>query len=219
MKERPILFNAEMVKAILSGRKTQTRRVISAKTLQLFDIAASAGECHALPYGAKHENSQSYYREFSPLGRPGDQLWVREAWSDVNNAGCPSVAYRADGEARDLGEEDGEEADPNLEKYWFATWYPDLINGTEGRWRPSIHMPRAASRINLLITGVRVERLDDISQHDARCEGILDHHNVGQEKYLFSRLWRDIYGEESWSDNPWVWVIEFERLAPAGDQP
>lgn len=212
MKERPILFNAEMVKAILSGRKTQTRRMVKFLLRDVnmgCELAGNelAGEVKAGDYSN------------CPLGKPGDQLWVRETWSDVNNAGCPSVAYRADGEVRDLGEEDGEEADPNLEKYWFATWYPDLINGTEGRWRPSIHMPRWASRINLLISGVRVERLDDISLHDARCEGIVDHHNVGQEKYLFSRLWRDIYGEESWSDNPWVWVIEFERVAPAGEQP
>lgn len=211
MKERPILFNAEMVKAILSGRKTQTRRMVKFPLRDVnmgCELAGNelAGEVKAGDYSN------------CPLGKPGDQLWVRETWSDVNNAGCPSVAYRADGEVRDLGEEDGEEADPNLEKYWFATWYPDLINGTEGRWRPSIHMPRWASRINLLISGVRVERLDDISLHDARCEGIVDHHNVGQEKYLFSRLWRDIYGEESWSDNPWVWVIEFERVAPAGEQ-
>jgi hypothetical protein len=205
MKERPILFNAEMVKAILSGRKTQTRRMVKFPLRDVnmgCELAGNelAGEVKAGDYSN------------CPLGKPGDQLWVRETWSDVNNAGCPSVAYRADGEVRDLGEEDGEEADPNLEKYWFATWYPDLINGTEGGWRPSIHMPRWASRINLLITGVRVERLDDISLHDARCEGIVGHHNVGQEKYLFSRLWRDIYGEESWSDNPWVWVIEFEHL-------
>lgn len=205
MKERPILFNAEMVKAILSGRKTQTRRMVK---LPLRDVNMG---CELAGNELAGEVKAGDYSN-CPLGKPGDQLWVRETWSDVNNAGCPSVAYRADGEVRDLGEEDGEEADPNLEKYWFATWYPDLINGTEGRWRPSIHMPRWASRINLLITGVRVERLDDISLHDARCEGIVDHHNVGQEKYLFSRLWRDIYGEESWSDNPWVWVIEFEHL-------
>lgn len=205
MKERPILFNAEMVKAILSGRKTQTRRMVK---LPLRDVNMG---CELAGNELAGEVKAGDYSN-CPLWKPGDQLWVRETWSDVNNAGCPSVAYRADGEVRDLGEEDGEEADPNLEKYWFATWYPDLINGTEGRWRPSIHMPRWASRINLLITGVRVERLDDISLHDARCEGIVDHHNVGQEKYLFSRLWRDIYGEESWSDNPWVWVIEFEHL-------
>lgn len=205
MKERPILFNAEMVKAILSGRKTQTRRMVK---LPLRDVNMG---CELAGNELAGEVKAGDYSN-CPLGKPGDQLWVRETWSDVNNAGCPSVAYRADGEVRDLGEEDCEEADPNLEKYWFATWYPDLINGTEGRWRPSIHMPRWASRINLLITGVRVERLDDISLHDARCEGIVDHHNVGQEKYLFSRLWRDIYGEESWSDNPWVWVIEFEHL-------
>ena len=228
MKERPILFNAEMVKAILSGRKTQTRRVIK---LPLIDKDMG---CELAGNELAGEVAAGDYRN-CPLGKPGDQLWVRETWSDVNNSGCPSVAYRADGEVRDLGEEDGEEADPNLEKYRFATWYPDQINGTEGRWRPSIHMPRWASRIQLEITNVGVQRLQNISSGDAVREGICQLPASGRycinpgdqyfggashsAKEVYSWLWESIYGEGSWGANPWVWVIEFERVAPAGEQP
>ncbi|MBF7956165.1 hypothetical protein [Rahnella victoriana] len=205
MKERPILFNAEMVKAILSGRKTQTRRIIKLDHERGFQnpvVRGRAGEVSSVEFGLSHM--------LCPLGQPGDQLWVREAIfpAPLEMQSAPphetlwNIAYR-----------DGQQ----LVKLAPAAYNPTLYNYE--RWTPSIHMPRWASRINLLITGVRVERLDDISQHDARCEGIVDHHNVGQEKYLFSRLWRDIYGEESWATNPWIWVIEFERVAPAGNQP
>ena len=219
MKERPILFNAEMVKAILGGRKTQTRRVIKPQP--------SSGVRKSVLVKSGVEDGHG--REIvCQLGQPGDQLWVRETFATLGNedgcaidwqknlvkAGGPDAAliYRASCEQR-----------PGNYGLWSIPddefWKPHTENMQyEGSWVPSIHMPRWASRINLLITGIRVERLDDISQHDARCEGIVDHHNVGQEKYLFSRLWRDIYGEESWSDNPWIWVIEFERVAPAGEQ-
>ncbi|EOI6481203.1 TPA: morphogenetic protein [Yersinia enterocolitica] len=199
VKEKGILFNAEMVQAILSGRKMQTRRIISEKTLHLFGVAASAGQCH--PIELCDDRSQSYYLEFCPLGKPGDQLWVRETFGKYRAA--PSgIVYRADGE---------------------------LPCGDPERWTPSIHMPRWASRINLLITGVRVERLNDISDVDAMSEGIdadrlaesqdhydciADHNMTGRPtaKWYFSNLWQSIYGEENWEANPWVWVIEFERM-------
>ncbi|HGK8567299.1 TPA: hypothetical protein ACJ753_004107 [Yersinia enterocolitica] len=193
-KERPILFNAEMVQAILSGRKTQTRRIISEKTLHLFDVAASAGECH--PLGLCDQRSQSYYLEFCPLGNPGDQLWVREAFA----AGLcteSTLAYRATHKTEDL------------EEGWGETI----------KWTPSIHMPRWASRINLLITGVRVERLNDISEQDARAEGVKAWRGLAEElvggKLAFFELWDSIYGQkegENWQANPWVWVINFERM-------
>lgn len=245
MKERPILFNAEMVKAILSGRKTQTRRVISAKTLQLFDIAASAGECHALPYGVEHENSQSYYREFSPLGQPGDQLWVRETFATLGNedgcaidwqenlvkAGGPDAArvYRASCEQR-----------PGNYGLWSipddAFWKPHTENMQyEGSWVPSIHMPRWASRIQLEITNVGVQRLQEISSGDAVREGICQLPASGRycinpgdqyfggasksAKEVYSWLWESIYGEGSWDANQWVWVIEFKLIAPARELP
>lgn len=189
MNEKPILFNSEMVQAILSGRKTQTRRIISEKTLHLFDVAAIAGECH--PLGLCDQRSQSYYLEFCPLGNPGDQLWVRETFA----AGLcteSTLAYRATHKTEDL------------EEGWGETI----------KWTPSIHMPRWASRINLLITGVRVERLQDISDADASAEGckISSMQSGDCLSDMFARLWKSIYGDESWQASPWVWVIEFERM-------
>lgn len=213
MKERPILFNAEMVQAILSGRKTQTRRVIK---LPLIDKNMG---CELAGNELAGEVAAGDYRN-CPLGQPGDQFWVRETFSLLGNEdGCPvdwndNIVTDKKDAARIYKASCWQK--PNNYGIWTV---PDREMEFDGAWTPSIHMPRWASRIKLLITGVRVERLDDISQHDARCEGIVDHHNIGQEKYLFSRLWRDIYGDESWSDNPWVWVIEFERVAPAGEQP
>lgn len=191
MNEKPILFNAEMVNAILSGRKTQTRRIISEKTLQLFNVAASAGECHPLNSGDPVDGrSQSYYCEFSPLGVAGDQLWVRETWARYNiDQTSHDMAYRA--------------TTP-------ADWPKD------GLWRPSIHMPRWASRINLLITGVRVERLNTISTGDAMAEGYpAEREATGGhlDAWLwFRELWDGIYPDNSFKHNPWVWVIEFERM-------
>ncbi|EPE4838927.1 hypothetical protein ACSIZT_004360 [Yersinia enterocolitica] len=198
MNEKPILFNAEMVNAILSGRKTQTRRIISEKTLHLFDVAASAGECH--PLELCDQRSQSYYLEFCPLGNPGDQLWVRECFSDLVSFGF------FDGAVPDF-----------VPDYWY--WADG--NPKWGDWtkpKPSIHMPRAASRVNLIITGVRVERLNDISDVDARAEGCAYGKGNGEidlavrPENHFPTLWASIYGAESWQANPWVWVIEFERM-------
>ncbi|ELY5205671.1 hypothetical protein SM866_004456 [Yersinia enterocolitica] len=190
VKEKGILFNAEMVQAILSGRKTQTRRIISEKTLHLFDVAASAGECH--PLELCDDRSQSYYLAFCPLGKPGDQLWVREAFA----AGLcteSTLAYRATHKTEDL------------EEGWGETI----------KWTPSIHMPRWASRINLLITGVRVERLQAITLGDICKEigcGLYDFRPATYGFQVWEKLWKSIYGEENWEANPWVWVINFERM-------
>ncbi|HDL8114565.1 TPA: hypothetical protein PXQ47_002573 [Yersinia enterocolitica] len=190
-KERPILFNAEMVNAILSGRKTQTRRVISEKTLHLFGVAASAGECH--PLEMCDQRSQSYYLEFCPLGKPGDQLWVREAFA-TGLCTKSTLAYRATHRPEDL------------EEGWFE----------KIKWTPSIHMPRWASRINLLITGVRVERLNTISNGDAMAEGYpAEREATGGplDAWLWFRdLWDGIYPDNTFEVNPWCWVIEFERM-------
>ncbi|HEN3655744.1 TPA: hypothetical protein U5E37_003732 [Yersinia enterocolitica] len=189
MNEKPILFNADMVNAILSGRKTQTRRIISEKTLHLFNVAASAGECH--PLELCDERSQSYYLEFCPLGKPGDQLWVRETFA-TGLCTESTLAYRATHKTEDL------------EEGWGETI----------KWTPSIHMPRWASRINRLITGVRVERLQDISEQDAMAEGVSANEH-SPARYVFGSLWQSIYGADnpkSWQANPWVWVIEFERM-------
>ncbi|HEI6794426.1 TPA: hypothetical protein SJ397_000200 [Yersinia enterocolitica] len=191
MNEKPILFNAEMVNAILSGRKTQTRRIISEKTLHLFGVAASAGECH--PIELCDQRSQSYYLDFCPLGKPGDQLWVREAFA-TGLCTESTLAYRATHKPEDL------------EEGWGETI----------KWTPSIHMPRWASRINLLITGVRVERLNTISTGDAMAEGYpVEREATGGslDAWLwFRELWDGIYPDNTFEVNPWCWVIEFERM-------
>ncbi|UYJ75420.1 hypothetical protein N4227_13595, partial [Yersinia enterocolitica] len=148
------------------------------------------GECH--PIELCDQRSQSYYLDFCPLGKPGDQLWVREAFA----AGLcteSTLAYRATHKTEDL------------EEGWGETI----------KWTPSIHMPRWASRINLLITGVRVERLQAITLGDICKEigcGLYDFRPATYGFQVWEKLWKSIYGEENWEANPWVWVINFERM-------
>lgn len=205
MRERPILLNAEMVRAVLDGRKTQTSRMLTPRQLKMIDAAASIGECYPLESGHQHENSQSYYREWCPFGAVGDRLWVRESFyehgcwqgggydpEDSYFVSDKQVLYPADGIKRP--------SERKRDDFW--------------RSRPSIHMPRWASRITLEITGVRVERLQDISEEDAKAEGApTECCVIGDKHFLgFRSLWRSIYGEESWQANAWVWVIEFKRV-------
>ncbi|MDR7875796.1 hypothetical protein P3Z48_21175, partial [Yersinia mollaretii] len=219
---RPILFNAEMVQAILSGRKTQTRRIINEKTLQLFDVAVIAGESH--PLELCDERSQSYYLEFCPLGKPGDQLWVRETFALLGNEDGVCVDWQDnmvkgdEQAAARIYKASCEQKHGDYGLYSIpdsAYWKPNTSNMKyEGSWRPSIHMPRWASRINLLITGIRVERLNDISEQDALAEGVSANEH-SPARYVFGSLWQSIYGADnpkSWQANPWVWVIEFERM-------
>ncbi|CNH96528.1 hypothetical protein [Yersinia intermedia] len=197
MNEKPILFNAEMVNAILSGRKTQTRRIMRDQP----EVIPPEDECgvpgYWIPYNAGKTMVRNEMMTIAcPLGMRGDQLWVREAFA----AGLcteSTLAYRATHKTDDL------------EEGWGETI----------KWTPSIHMPRWASRINLLITGVRVERLNDISEQDARAEGVNTWKGPAEEivggKLAFLELWDSIYGQkegESWQANPWVWVINFERM-------
>ncbi|UNE41987.1 hypothetical protein IHE77_13955 [Serratia ureilytica] len=227
MKERPVIFNSEMVRAILDGRKTQTRRVMKVQPkpseTRPGDFWFSSKKLESMvhvsdftPGNSPIADCHLFFQEHCcPFGQAGDRLWVRETWADVNHDGHPAIAYRADVGLRVIGEDDGEEEDPNLEKYWFAQWYADLISGAEGNWRPSIHMPRWASRITLEITGVRVERLNDISDGDAIREGCsaADMKSGDCVADVFARLWASIYGAESWRANPWVWVIEFKHVS------
>ncbi len=195
MKERPILFSGEMVRAILDGRKTQTRRVVKPQppdhwipevgyyypTLVDRDGEQFPGE---KTFGASDES----FGLKCPYGQPGDRLWVRETWAP--HADMPHTAiYRCD--------RGGD--------------YQDTV--THGfRWSPSIKMPLWASRITLEITSVRVEMLQDITEHDASREGVELRQPEAQTFYgEFRRLWESIHSHESWTTNPWVWVIEFKR--------
>lgn len=205
MKERPILFSAPMVRAILAGTKTQTRR--DAKF-----IFQSNGDRPLLQH--------------CPYGHRGDRLWVREAFRLLDvfdadspiavgelclNAGYPKpwapIQYEADG-SRDN---------------WMHVGTPPHDDGPPeaGKLRPGIHMPRWAGRILLEIVSVRVERLQDISEADAMAEGVdpylLPVHPARERmRHVdgFSALWESINGPSSWNANPWVWVVEFKRVTP-----
>ena len=180
--ERPILFSGPMVKAILEGRKAMTRRVV--KPEPEFGVEAAS---------VQHEDgkAKAVFQSLSncsgitvacPYGRPGDRLWVRETW-----------AYECGG------------------GYLYKASHLHMVPG-DNRWRPSIHMPRAASRILLKITEIRVERLKDITASDCVCEGIEFESDIFTTYNKFRRLWQSINGPESWAKNPWVWVIEFKKI-------
>jgi len=186
MKERPIIFSGEMVRAILEGRKTMTRRPLKP---QPFII--TSGET---PMGAKfmgwHKGGKCTDL-FCLYGQPKDHLWVREKWGYYPSS-LPeekNIIFWADVE---------ETISIKLMSIKFCTV-----------WRPSIHMPRWASRITLEITDISIERLHDITNEDVRREGFVPR----GDKYLrFADFWESIYGKDSWTQNPWVWVIKFKKL-------
>ncbi|EAY9565139.1 hypothetical protein BA086_05685 [Salmonella enterica] len=211
MKERGMIFNGEMVRAILDGRKTQTRRIMKnqpagdyPETPALIRNVGTGFQWHGL-YG-----ESSIFN--CPLGSIGERIWVRETYQgplfdyeqmesyleDSSKFEKPDFCvYRADGE-------------PAPEFY-------DADGNLHCGWRPSIHMPRWASRITLEITDVRVERLHSISEEDAQAEGVQPacYEITPPEaayRVSFGEVWRGIYGEESWAANPWVWVIKFKRV-------
>lgn len=224
MKERPILFSAPMVRAILEGRKTQTRRAVKLN---------DAGRVKRA--GKQWHIDDPAVIEGCPYGAVGSLLWVRETWCEAHPlcfqegrigqrllyAGIPGppgvsylVAYRADGELLPVWPCSGypyrsrEPRDDDDRKFWPT--------GTEPAWHPSIHMPRRASRITLEITGVRVERLQKISSTDALAEGIQSFAaaSIGCTD-AYRELWESINGAGSWDANPWVWVVEFKRIEAA----
>lgn len=198
-KERPILFSGPMVRAILEGRKTQTRRIIKGKgTWAVVDNPDSE---RTWP-GAEDECGD--WQDFQcPYGEIGDRLWIREAWAHIVVGNQIDYLYRAD-HHKGLEKRDGDQ-----------------------KWKPSIHMPRVACRLMLEITGVRVERLNEISEQDAKSEGIEPVRNIwklygerqpgtaeatGQPRKSFMSLWESINGPASWAANPWVWVVKFKRI-------
>jgi hypothetical protein len=181
--ERPIIFNDAMVRAILSGAKTETRRPLKKQ------IDVMAVPMPNLPRLAD-----------CPFGVPGDTLWVRECWRPEHLD--TSVEYRADKGAK-----------------WFDASmmrtgdYDDAVRWSKklagGLWAPSIHMPRWAARTVLDVLEVRVERLQDMSEEDARAEGF-----DGLAEFILT--WESIYlATASWASNPWVWVVRFKRQGGA----
>lgn len=256
MKERPILFSGPMVRALLAGTKTQTRRIIKPQPVpiqQAVHERLMAGlyyhndfawhRCAGVTTISNKPNGpDSWARDFSPFGQPGDQLWVREAHAIV-----PSTAYRCSSGVHQIVNP----GDADMCAIYAAEW-----ERSAPKWKPSIHMPRWASRITLEITGVRVERLQAISEEDAKAEGCVgDHDYPGVSKDgewhftsdcrhkcsawmgscrsgaddgidpfgacpkvpavpIYRDLWESLNGPSSWDLNSLVWVIEFKRVTP-----
>lgn len=193
MKERGILFKGEMVRAILDGRKTQTRRVVTPQPVRRpipCHWSGTGWALEGLPNDRGIKGCSCHPVKSPPYGQTSDRLWVRETWAQDDD---DILYYRADS------------------KKW-----------TPGKWTPSIHMPRWASRTTLAIITVRVERLQDISEGDIVAEGVPMRKTAGmfaedeRLEYLledFINLWDSIAKPgEQWDDNPWVWVYEFKKL-------
>ncbi|WP_194760950.1 ASCH domain-containing protein [Klebsiella variicola] len=201
MTERGMIFNSEMVRAILDGRKTQTRRPVK------FPVHDKNLGCELAGNELAGELSAGNYLN-SAFGKPGDRIWVRETWQAIHDY-CDENGHVDERRyARSIPRHSGNYWHPVYEEAWGNESREDR----EFPWRPSIHMPRWASRILLEITGVRVERLRSMSQDDARAEGVIAASGPMEAGLAFRELWDSIYGEESWKANPWVWVIEFKRV-------
>jgi hypothetical protein len=269
---RPILFSTEMIKAILEGRKSQTRRAMKYRRSEdckeedfpgelqdcpdqwqpVCDIQAASFANEVIYPGAEEEGDENCYIDFisnptttgadymacikCPYGKPGDQLWVRETWlrgcewdgdSDMPPA---QIYYKADGIAQKME--------------WYDENREDGIRPGGPAWKPSIHMPKAAARIWLEITDVRVERVQQISEEDAVAEGVrscqltcgwdstmykdymadasgygdpaVDYPLTSTAVHSFSTLWQKINGANSWNNNSWVWVLKFRVLSTTG---
>ncbi|HHP5647314.1 TPA: hypothetical protein ACSC6E_003488 [Klebsiella pneumoniae] len=227
MKERGMIFNGEMVRAILDGRKTQTRRIIKPQPEATLSGSLS-GKWLSRPLNGLLLPKIEDIAIHCPFGVVGDRIWVRETFCPVDDTqygGEKWVDYRAT---------------PKFEASHPAGWDSAPNDAEALKWRPSIHMPRWASRILLEITNVRVERLNSINEHDAIAEGLAEISKDRRTyKYgvpdrdgypgtddcgwpwhewecypisAYSKLWESIYGADSWQANPWVWVIEFKRV-------
>ena len=210
MKERGMIFNAEMVRAILDGRKTQTRRIMKLQPKpsksRPGDFWFSSKKLESMVHVSDLAPGNSPIADYhlfiqehcGPFGAAGDRIWVREAGAEAGASAPELKLYRA-----------------NYPDH-VPSHYENVPPVEEIRWTPSIHMPRWASRITLEITGVRVERLNTISTESARAEGYpaereLDGGNI--DPWLWFRdLWDGIYPEQSFKHNPWVWVISFKRI-------
>ncbi len=214
MKEHPILFKGEMVTAILEGRKTQTRRLIKPQPFSTAD-----GSWHIELNPRVGFNSQRTLRNMLPYhcphGQPGDRLWVKETWAIICNAALPLCSCETD-EERKVNHYVEYRADTG--NPYPGEWPEDEAKGNDEapKWKSSMFMPRWASRITLEIVNVRVERLQDIDNHESWKEGIQEFgkwiENEGVARDEYARLWNRINGAGSWEENPWVWVVEFKRV-------
>lgn len=220
MKERPIIFNTTMVKAIIEGRKTQTRRLV--KPQPKFFKGNAGGHwwrCTHVQSMVRVEeelqNPGEYYKGFidevNPFGKKGDRLWVRETFRFYDSDECPHADFPC-----------------GCPRNGTPLFKASHDCGDGEKWKPSIHMPRSASRIMLEITKIRIEQLNQISNQDAVQEGLLKLPASGRyvvnrgDQYfgaastnpteVFKWMWESIYGSRAWELNPWVWVVEFNVI-------
>jgi len=204
MKERPIIFKGWSVRAILAGRKTMTRRVVRG-VVQTHDLLKNIDDRAIIGVRADDGSLVHGSNVKCPYGVPGDRLWVRETWSiDGGGASGYWVVYRANIDASPviIGRDDECQR---------------LFDYQRGEWRPSIHMPRWASRILLEITDIRVERVRDISHEDSIAEGMsldkLNNYGTGSiARDAFAETWDSIHGPGAFERNDWVWVISFAHV-------
>lgn len=218
MKERPILMSAPMVRAILDDTKTQTRRVVKQQPPAIVSTVYR-------PFTDEPNNWHGYGADAihwygrCPYGAPGDRLWVRETWNG------PLVSVERWESVNSPSEIEKPEHCRYAADGGNPPEYLDADENLRRGWRPSIFMPRWASRITLEVTGVRVERLQDISEADAISEGVTARERGGVRMFFvgteaagttaagcYQQLWASLNGPGSWDANPWVWVVEFERI-------
>jgi len=212
-KERPILFKGSMVKAILEGRKVQTRRLVKLPQCE-FPYGCYGVKDGKFLFGEGDYPEDGTFPIKPPFGMPGDWLWIRETWqiSELwTEPDTECIGYRADGEIRECNEHREQIYDPLR----FRLHAKDPDNGDSNycpKWRTPIFMPRWASRIDLIVTGVKVERVQRIDEYDAYQEGVESVSPYGTYREGFKYLWDSINAKRgfSWDSNPLVWVIQFE---------
>jgi hypothetical protein len=212
VREIPKLLRGDMVRAVLEGRKTQTR--LPCKQM------ATGSPQYDVHDGKLWFDDNPWSEVESPFGSPGDILWVRETWvhyQTVNHIrrsngaslcemSCGLAGYRADGHdtIEDFRNHVKAMSGCDLEQVFIRS----------DKWQPSIHMPRWACRLRLRVKRVWVHRAHDISEKEARSEGVTPEKAINRVEYAFAYLWDSIYGKQyPWSSNPWVWACEFERIA------
>lgn len=228
MKQRPILFSAPMVRALLDGSKTQTRRIMKPQPEPVphrpgdYQWPCNAFQSMVSVSDTRAPGAHGMAGDACPHGGHRDRLWVRETWRSTGDGG------RADYlPPRDM----------QPHKVWYDADGAAPASKCTGKTRTSIHMPRWASRILLEIVSVRVERLNDCSAADARAEGLISYEHFWRDSeyplpdiayepfkgsptrysdpvQAYRALWESINGAGSWDANPWVWVIEFKRVMP-----
>ena len=231
MADRPIIMDGASVRAILEGRKTQTRRVIRQFSRNPDHAQLLRFDDNVTIFGDTIPDDPCPFEIKTPY-RVGDRIWVKETWADVNSEDGPALLYRSDSDLRtwhewchEKGPDFGAGPSMNYDLYpgQYTMWWSDLLRGEpEHYWRSPIHMPRWASRLTLKVTDVRVQRLHDMPRGDVYAEGLTEDYVHHFRQWFsdqapwesFAVRWDEINGKRSpWSSNPWVWAITFRMIS------